>query len=533
MEKKSRKTLIAIITIIVLICALVVSYFTIFANNKTVKIASTRTVIEYFDSTGLTAYYNDKMGVTISWIEYDDGDTFEQIKGEVGKSADSMPDAYLGLNISDAQLQIIGPEMLLDMTTYIDGNTETFREIIKSEDIAAQVRSGSGIYSFPSLYDDYAGRYPQKVWINKAWLEAVGAEMPATPEQLYDVLVKFKNNDPNGNGQADEVALACAYEGAPYSGFGFIINAYAQTPYDLSSNQPYMSVDADGNIYTAVTSNGFKEALRYINRLVAEGLVSANVFGNGKDYLAATMDGESYGVIACPDILSVLGSIDRAKGYLPMAPLSGDVVATAVRKSNVTVGGFMIANDSRHVVALMKMGDMMLSQEGTLSMLYGKKGFGWEDADAEGAMGGTMATWKIIYNSDSGRVVVSASKVPIWYSADVLVCQQAVADAEGNIDLQTEENWQGYLNKITRDMYEAIGADSAKTILPEFTLSRSQEEALGNIRGDVYGYISSTCKDFVLGNRGIDDSWDDYINTLNEKGIGRIIEAMQNSYNAQ
>ncbi len=48
----------------------------------------------------------------------------------------------------------------------------------------------------------------QKLWIYKPWLDKLGLKMPETTEELYQVLKAFKEQDPNGNGQADELPLS-------------------------------------------------------------------------------------------------------------------------------------------------------------------------------------------------------------------------------------------------------------------------------------------------------------------------------------
>ena len=52
------------------------------------------------------------------------------------------------------------------------------------------------------------------VWINKAWLDTLGVNMPVTIDELTDALVKIKEGDPNKNGKGDEVAadLVGVYE---------------------------------------------------------------------------------------------------------------------------------------------------------------------------------------------------------------------------------------------------------------------------------------------------------------------------------
>ena len=41
--------------------------------------------------------------------------------------------------------------------------------------------------------------------IRQDWLDKLGLKMPVTQEEFVDVLRAFKTQDPNGNGQADEI----------------------------------------------------------------------------------------------------------------------------------------------------------------------------------------------------------------------------------------------------------------------------------------------------------------------------------------
>ena len=45
-------------------------------------------------------------------------------------------------------------------------------------------------------------------FINKAWLDRLGLEMPTTVDEWYEVLKAFKEQDANGNGDPnDEIPL--------------------------------------------------------------------------------------------------------------------------------------------------------------------------------------------------------------------------------------------------------------------------------------------------------------------------------------
>jgi putative aldouronate transport system substrate-binding protein len=51
--------------------------------------------------------------------------------------------------------------------------------------------------------------------VYQPWLDALGLEEPETIDEFHEMLLAFKNDDPNGNGVADEIPLSAAM-GRPY-----------------------------------------------------------------------------------------------------------------------------------------------------------------------------------------------------------------------------------------------------------------------------------------------------------------------------
>ncbi|MFP3340659.1 sugar ABC transporter substrate-binding protein, partial [Micrococcus sp. SIMBA_131] len=64
------------------------------------------------------------------------------------------------------------------------------------------------IYTLPRAEEAGHGAVPNFMSINKTWLDELGLEMPTTLEKYHDVLIAFKEKDPNGNGKQDEVPLS-------------------------------------------------------------------------------------------------------------------------------------------------------------------------------------------------------------------------------------------------------------------------------------------------------------------------------------
>jgi len=70
-------------------------------------------------------------------------------------------------------------------------------------DLRSAATSADGnLYYIPYLPD---GKYGRGYFIRQDWLATLGLEEPQNVEELHKVLTAFRNDDPNGNGETDEV----------------------------------------------------------------------------------------------------------------------------------------------------------------------------------------------------------------------------------------------------------------------------------------------------------------------------------------
>ena len=73
----------------------------------------------------------------------------------------------------------------------------------------AQLTMPDGVrYSFPSLEGTcYHCTMSHKMWIYMPWLDELGLDVPTNTEEFYQMLLAFKDDDPNRTGQADTVPM--------------------------------------------------------------------------------------------------------------------------------------------------------------------------------------------------------------------------------------------------------------------------------------------------------------------------------------
>jgi glyoxylase-like metal-dependent hydrolase (beta-lactamase superfamily II) len=126
---------------------------------------------------------------------------------------------------------------------------------------------------------------PQFAMINKVWLDDLGLAMPTTLDELHDVLVAFRDQDANGNGDAtDEIPLAGDYQDGWYTNVEMpIMSAFTfynldLDPTVLTSPEAFGMYLEDGTVVTPFAKDEFKAGVQYVADMVKDGLIYEGSF---------------------------------------------------------------------------------------------------------------------------------------------------------------------------------------------------------------------------------------------------------------
>ncbi|WP_407933996.1 type 2 periplasmic-binding domain-containing protein [Aquibacillus rhizosphaerae] len=119
--------------------------------------------------------------------------------------------------------------------------------------------------------------------LRKDWLDNIGMDMPETTEEYKEMLVAFRDEDPNGNGVQDEL---------PTSGreFGrWMDHLFAMFGVAMWEGYPEWDI-YNGDINYAGTTENMKASIEFIRELYQEGLLDNETFLNKGDVWAAKID---------------------------------------------------------------------------------------------------------------------------------------------------------------------------------------------------------------------------------------------------
>ncbi|KOS00928.1 ABC transporter substrate-binding protein, partial [Paenibacillus polymyxa] len=127
-------------------------------------------------------------------------------------------------------------------------------------------------------------------WINVEWLKKLGLKMPKTTEDLKKVLLAFKNGDPNGNGQADEIPLSFILNNGNED-LNFLFGSFG-----LGDNGDHTVVTNEGKVVFTADKDGYKEGIKYLNELYKLNLIDEESFEQDYNTYLAKGQNEKYGL---------------------------------------------------------------------------------------------------------------------------------------------------------------------------------------------------------------------------------------------
>lgn len=212
-------------------------------------------------------------------------------------------------------LQMAADETIIPLEDLIAKYAPNLTEMLDSDPFVRKTFTtpDGHIYTIPYVIGEPLATF--KPYINKAWLNRLGLEVPTTTEELKKVLMAFRDEDANGNGdKTDEIPFSAdannRHLGLMAGWFG--VDATGSATY------PYFEL-VDGKLSYAANKEGYKKFLAYFADLSREKLLDPELFTQDLAQWKAKGEQNLYGVCLAyggGDIMPF-----DEKGNTPFVPL--------------------------------------------------------------------------------------------------------------------------------------------------------------------------------------------------------------------
>ena len=457
-------------------------------------------------------------GVEIAYEEI--SADWAQIKGTLLASGD-IPDLIIGAGgLIDADF-ITFNGLFQDMNELIPDNApniqKMFAEHPELEEISKQ-ESGA-IFGLPK-YQRFWPATATRQFINKQWLDNLELEVPATLDELYNVLLAFKTEDANGNGDPnDEIPM----DWAPGFGYFHSTNMLGGYGITLSDGSFHGFFVEDGAVKNFFTDERYKDLVIFLNKCYTAGLINTEVFT--QDYSTFQSIARGSETDAAVGFTFGWERADRvglllADQYAAVSPIK----ASADQTANVSWSyDYNSLNYSKNMISMsaacenkeaaMKFIDQFYDPEVSLQVLFGSLGTNIQKNDD--------GSYHILPPADSSVdpgtwkwTSTLADNGPMYVADDLVVTLGT--DMISNL-------------KDTVPFDEAFAnVDLNKSVLPFSFIKYSDEDStdLANNNTNIETLCHAKFASWIA-EGGIENEWDQYLKDCENAGMPQSIEIYQ------
>ncbi|WP_329476052.1 extracellular solute-binding protein [Kribbella sp. NBC_01484] len=472
-----------------------------------------------------TKWLEQKTNIHIEWNQV--GGTDDDIMTKVNAmiAAGDIPDAFMGVHFTRSQLYLYGQQGLFtDVGQYIDGYALNLQQAMKDyPDTRKLVQApDKKIYSFPNINDCYHCRASNsRTFLNTDWIKQVGLDVPKTTDEFREVLRAFKKADLGGNGRTIPFA---GYKDAPLD--TFFMNSFLYNPGD-----PWLVVN-DGKVDVTFDKDEWREGLKYIHGLYAEGLINKDVFTADQDQMDRYGKAPGKPIIGGARSYYWGGFLDidqkdpnaRWRKYLAIPPLEGPnkvrYAAWNYLGVGVEVAKLVITKKCAKPELLVQWADAQMELEAVLRG-YGGPKFEWAKKGDLGINGkqavyGFSATWNTEKN-------ISWSQDNTMYRSQDFRLAERVNPADLTFEKplyqQTVDNYFPY--KQPQEMQ-----------FPPVTLDQDQAAQESELKTNLETEVNQSLARFVTGQLDPNDdgAWNDFKDRVGKIGVKPYLDLQQAAY---
>jgi putative aldouronate transport system substrate-binding protein len=500
----------------------------------TIGIRQTTNVNDYKTSY-LTNYIQEKTGINLEFQLFANAANDANTQFELMVSSnEKLPDIMINDGFPDWG-QYGDNGVFVDLTPYYNNWAYFYNQRVQNLNdseknrlrIASTASSGKR-YAWVMYSQQATQNYRSMNFINQTWLTKLGLKMPTTTDEFYDTLVAFRDKDPNGNGLKDEIPFVgsiTAYAGEPLA---FLINAFVYYPY-RDANNGFLNV-TNGKLWTPWTTEEYRDALRYINRLVKEGLMSPATFTLTQNELTALLsyekgDANKIGFFSghqnqvlrpeTPAIFDVTFQVSltgpKGVNYYPQLPPR-------------TVPTCFITKDCKYPEAAFRLLDFIAEKENSMIARFGEKDVDWRwTTPDENAVSYTGAPSHIAVMNQIWGIPQNKH----WYQE---FAQMYIETENSLLSKWTDDGtWTASRFKLYQALPINDGKDAPEKV-DRIVYTKEEEDSIREIRSTINTYREECLSLFCSGGMDPERDWNRYITELDRMGLQRYLQVAQTAY---
>ena len=481
--------------------------------------------VENYDTNAYTKLLEEKGNLKFNIEVYPSGNPGQERMLVQIAGGGTLPELMINFGFSQEVMLRLGTEgVAIRLNDYYGKWTYYFDQQIPKvtsiPNIIQLMHSADGnIYYIPYIHEQISENLSLRGWMNVQWLDNLGLKMPSTTAEFRTVLEAFRDRDPNRNGRRDEIPSAGATDGRARL-HDFLINAFI---YNDTRDRLLVT---NGRVDTIANKPEYREGIRYVRDLMADGLILDTLFTINQTALRSVVEQETFSTIGflTGGIAGIFSPTNINKlEYTAMAPLKGPQgVQYSPWMPQGPGASYVISKDCKNPEAAFRLGDYMCSEEASVWLRYGAPVRDWR-----AAMPGDKPLFDVGYPLLLKPILNwGSTQNSHWAQGAACILPQSI-----QFGLVAPDDPLDINVPIAAAVPLMQGLEPPHDRRVDFTVYTFQEvEALSDVRNSINTYVNENLALFITGQRNLEREWDAYVRELDRIGLARYLEITQSGY---
>ena len=460
--------------------------------------------------TPLGKAWQEVTGVTIEVIQCANNDAMKMLI-----AGGELPDLiyFPPSKLSGGAEKAIKDGVIEPLNDYIDEFAPDLKAVLESDEIwyKTNITSDGDIIGAPFIRGDAYLCSGAGLIIRQDWLDELNMEVPQTPDELYEVLVAFKEK----KGATLPFTTTNSWM-RNIVNYGLISSAYGQVKSDW--------YQIDGELHYGRAEAEYKDSLAFLNKLYNEGLLDPNFASNDNNIVYSNMANGLSGVTVGATggyIGTILNAVEKDNptydltGFGPLVAEEGDVAYSGYYSNALTGDTLFMTTQCKNKEAAVKFMNYGYTEEGYMLLNFGIEGESYTMVD------GYPTYTELITNNPNG-----------WSM------QQALAQYTRSWDagpfVQDKRYMEQYAARPQQKAAQALWAetDAAKYMVPTLSIAEEDQAEYNKLWADINTFVSEMMIQYITGTADLAKFETEYLDQLKTMGIERVNELRQEALDA-
>ena len=363
-------------------------------------------------------------------------------------------------------------------------------------------------------------------FINVAWLEFLGLDMPTTTDEFEQVLIAFRDNadalKKEFNIDGDIIPMSCIINGGNED-CTILCNGFGEGYGDPDPGR-HIAVTDDLKVICPANTEGWREGIEWLHKLYTENLIDPDAFTQEWSTYVAKGKSGRYGVCFTWDVANIasisMDDLIAGNGWQPLPALTADVrnitPANGSFTSGFDRGRCVVTANAENPALICAWLDQMYDPFQSPQNNWGTYG---EDDEFDIFVLGTNANGdEMLQHAPLG----DASPVEVR-EAECTGGPLAILDSYYGVYVTCPDDAQYRLDWI-KDIYTPDM--NTKYVFPNVFMSSDDTKTISNLNADIYKCINTARADWIM-NGFSDADWEKLQSDLDAYGLQEYLSIFQ------